>query len=146
MSVADSSTLDAGRLHVRHGRIALFGHEPSRAILELQLRSRRWRLRRAVLPAVATAVVTPLVALLPPHAPWAVGALAAGFVLTRRRWKEEFTVHEFEGSCPRCGTGLELPAGSRLRFPHPLHCDECRHEPVLELEAERLRNLAAGRR
>lgn len=141
MTPSDTSTSGSRRVRVPDGRITLFGHEPTTGELDLLRRTRRWRLRRSAVPAAATAVVAPLVTLLPPHAPWAVGALAGGFILTRRRWKEEFTVEAFRGRCPRCGAELELPAGSRLRFPHPLHCDECRHEPVLELEPERLRAM-----
>lgn len=132
---------DEGSIHVVEAPVTLFGHEPSGAALELRARSRGWRFRKAAIPGGLFVLLAPAVALLPPHVPWAVAALGTGFYLARRGWKEEFTVAAFEGSCPRCDAELDLPSGSRLRFPHSLHCAGCRHEPVLKVDPDRLRRL-----
>ncbi|MDX1567219.1 MAG: hypothetical protein R3223_05415 [Longimicrobiales bacterium] len=116
--------------------VTLFGHPSTSARLELQARSRGWRIRKAAAPLVAGLVVAPVVALLPPHAPWALVALATGGILARRKWKERFTILDAEARCPRCDTELPLPEGTRLRSPHPLTCPECGHEPVVEVPEE----------
>jgi hypothetical protein len=134
---------DPAILRVADAPVTLFGHPPSMASLELQARSRSWRLRKAAISGGPFLLLAPVVALLPPHVPWAVAALGTGFYLARRGWTEEFTVLAFEGTCPRCGAGLSLPSGSRLRFPHSLHCDGCRHEPILKMDRDRLRGLRA---
>lgn len=139
------STDDATvRLELEEVPITLFGHDPTPARLELRARSRAWRLRRLLPPLLATLVVAPLVALLPPHAPWAVGALVVGGALAWRRWSERYTVRAFSGTCPRCGADLELPSDTRLRFPHPLECPRCRHEPILEVDPDRLGGRAGS--
>ncbi len=138
MSSTEALTDDDAGTHRLEGAVSLFGHEPSRASLELRPRSKAWRLRKAALPGLGFLLLAPVVALLPPHVPWAVAALAVGFFLARRRWKERFTVLGFDGRCPRCGAELSLPTGTRLKTPHSLHCDRCRHEPVLTVEADRL--------
>ena len=77
-------------------------------------------------------VVAPVVALVPPHAPWLIGALATGGLFARRRWTERFTLMTVEGSCPKCCNPLDIKTG-RLRQPHPLPCDACHHEGRLQL-------------
>ena len=67
-----------------------------------------WRARRAAIALAAGLIVAPLVALVPPHAPWALGALGIGLLTARRRWAEEHTLHFLEGACPRCGEGITL--------------------------------------
>lgn len=115
-------------------QITLFGHPPSPVRLELRDRSRGWRLRRALAPAAAGLVVAPVVAIVPPHAPWVVAVLAAAGTLAWRRWREEYTIVGFEARCPRCDAELQMSSGTRLRSPHPLTCDSCRHEPVLQVD------------
>ena len=81
---------------------------------------------------VVALLVAPAVVIVPPHAPWVIGALATGTLLARRRWNERFTVMSVVGACPRCSRGYEIKSG-RLRQPHPLPCEECHHESTLRL-------------
>ncbi len=83
--------------------------------------------------AALTLIVAPLVALIPPHAPWAVAALAIGATITRRRWLERHTVQSMSGDCPRCGTPLRVARPTRLRHPHAISCETCHHEPLLKV-------------
>lgn len=122
--------------------VALFGHPPTAARLELLPRSRAWRTRKAAVPLLIGIAVAPVVALLPPHAPWALVALASGGILARRRWKERYTIQLAEARCPRCEAGLPIPSGSRLRVPHPVTCPECGHEPVVEVTERELERAA----
>jgi len=77
-------------------------------------------------------LVAPVVVLVPPHVPWALGALASGGFLARRRWLERFTVLDVEGTCPRCGTPVKAARG-RLRTPHPVLCEACHFEGSVEV-------------
>lgn len=113
----------------------LFGYEPTPARVRLRPRPRSWRLGGALRRAAAGVLVAPLVGLVPPHAPWAVGALAGGAVLARRRWNERYTVEDVDATCPRCGGALHARRG-RLRMPHPVPCEACHHECALALAGD----------
>ena len=115
-------------------RLVLRGHEPRPATLDVEYRSPRTRATKALLSLVGFWVLAPLVFLLPPHIPWGVGAVLAGMYFGYRHWTGEYVVHRFEGSCPRCGSALSLPPGSRIKLPHAMNCYQCHHEPVLEVE------------
>ena len=86
------------------------------------------------------AVIAPVAAIVPPHAPWGIGTLAAGVILARRRMIERFTLIELEGSCPKCDEPLTVKR-TRLRIPHPITCEGCHHQASLKVPAE---TLAAG--
>ncbi len=122
-------------------RVVLFGFEPTAATLELRPRAKSWRVRGVVRILLITFVVAPAVAVIPPHAPWVLGVLATGIILARRRWQEHFSLEAVRGSCPRCGGSLSASPG-RLRSPHPLSCDGCRHEVSVEVPAEALASHA----
>jgi hypothetical protein len=109
----------------------MFGFDATSADVTLVSRSRRWRAGQAARVLAVTVVAAPFLALVPPHAPWALGALGAGIFLARRRWAERFTLIHLKGSCPRCGTAVNITAPTRLRIPHPVECDHCRHDGVL---------------
>ncbi len=79
-------------------------------------------------------VVAPLLGLVPPHAPWIIGALATGGFLAKRRLDERLTVVSLEARCPRCDAPLPAPVG-RLREPHPVPCQACHHQAVLHVPA-----------
>ena len=114
-------------------RLTLRGHEPRPATLEIEYRAPRTRMTRALLSLLGFWVLAPLVAIVPPHVPWALLAFAAGIYFAFRQWTGEYIVHRFDGACPRCETPLPLPAGSRVRLPHQMVCYRCHHEPLLEV-------------
>ncbi|MDZ7779639.1 MAG: hypothetical protein U5R14_06830 [Gemmatimonadota bacterium] len=120
-----------------HGRAVLFGYEPVAVVAEIEPRPRSWRLSGAARSLGIGVLLAPIVAVVPPHAPWAIGALAVGAVLGRRRWIETHTLMAVEGACPKCGGPLTVKP-QRLRRPHPLECEACHHTSALELPAEAL--------
>lgn len=118
-------------------RISLRGHEAIPARLDVIPRSGRTRLTRAVLALLGFWMLAPLVFFLPPHLPWALGAVTAGVYFAFRQWSGELVVTAFEGSCPRCGAALAIPSEARIRLPHTMNCFACHHQPVLELDPVR---------
>ena len=113
--------------------LRVFGEEPTAADVAVWVRTRAWRLRGTMARLAGTAVAAPIAFLLPPHAPWGVGALVGGLLIARRRWTERYTVVSFSGTCPRCGRPMKLAEGSRLMVPHALPCEGCHHEALLHL-------------
>jgi len=127
----DGASLEVG------GRISLFGYDPTPATLRLRPRSRSWRVGGSVRTMALALLAAPVVGLIPPHAPWVLGALAGGGFLARRRWTERFTVLEVEGTCPRCGEPVKATRG-RLRSPHPVLCESCHYEASVDVPPEAL--------
>lgn len=123
---------------VGNARVTLFGFDPTPARLDVIPRPVSWRLARVLRVLLVTAVAAPAAFLIPPHAPWGVGALVIGGFLARRRWVERFTIAAFRGHCPRCGAEVEVEVGSRLRVPHPVSCGGCRHDSALVVSANDL--------
>lgn len=119
------------------GEAILFGFDPQPVQVTIQPRSRAWRMAGAARTMGVAVVVAPFVAIVPPHAPWLIGALATGGILARRRWTEHFTVQGVEGCCPKCEAALDVKPG-RLKTPHPLVCEGCHHESTLRLAADAL--------
>lgn len=118
-------------------RLQLFGHDPSVATLDLIPRSLRWRLARTGIGVGVFVIILPIVAMIPPHAPWAAGAILGAVVVGRGRWSERFTIVGFEAPCPRCGEVLSISKETRLREPHPVSCEGCNHELVLKASLPR---------
>ncbi len=117
------------------GEAVLFGFDSSEVRVRVRPRDRGWRMAGAAQRLGVGLVAAPLLGLVPPHAPWALGAVAAGAILARRRWTETHTLLEVEGSCPRCGEGFRVST-TRLRHPHPLECDGCHHVSSLVVTTE----------
>lgn len=117
------------------GRAVLFGFPATRVRVTLRRRSRGWRVGGAARTVGVSVLVAPVVALLPPHAIWPIGALVAGGVLAHRRFNERFTLLELEGACPKCEAQLHVKGG-RLRQPHPLPCDVCHFDSALKLPTD----------
>ena len=115
-------------------RITLFGFDVVRADARIEARSTGWRARRAALALAAGLIAAPAVGLVPPHAPWALGALAMGLLTARRRWAEEHTLHFLKGSCPRCGEGISISRPARLRHPHAISCPSCQNELAISVD------------
>jgi hypothetical protein len=89
-----------------------------------------------------TLLVAPMMGLIPPHAPWIIGAITGGGFLARRRWTEHFTLVGVEGTCPRCGARVKASQG-RLRSPHPAVCEACNFEASIQVPPEALAEKAA---
>lgn len=119
------------------GKAVLFGFDPTPVEVSVLPRTRGWRLASTARVVGISLVVAPIVAVVPPHAPWAMGALTAGAVLGRRRWQETHTLVRLEGTCPKCGSGFQSRR-ARLRTPHPLQCEDCHHVSALQLSEEAL--------
>lgn len=115
-------------------RITLFGVPATDADVEVLRRGRSWRLTRALVSIGVAWALIPVVALLPPHVPWAAFAFAAGIYLAVRRWTERYTLRSLVGRCPECGARQTLGSPARLRFPHPLTCEACGRELLLEVD------------
>lgn len=124
------------------GRVTLFGFDPRPATAALRPRPRSWRLAGTLRIGAATLVVAPIVGILPPHAPWALGALGAGIFLGRRRWNHRLTLESLDAECPKCGAHLTVRPG-QLKNPHMVPCEGCHHEATLELSPEALGSLTA---
>ena len=114
------------------GELTLFGFPTRTVPIRIRPRSKAWRLGGAARTFAVFGVVAPVVAILPPHAPWALGALGAGAFLARRRWQEDFTIEHLEGECPKCDHLIRV-TGVRLRVPHPVTCDGCHHQVTLKV-------------
>lgn len=117
------------------GEALVFGFPATAVELSVRRRSASWRVGGAVRTLAIFLVAAPLAAIVPPHAPWAIGALATGGILARRRWRERFTLEGVDGPCPKCGAPLSVKAG-RLRLPHPVACESCHHQSALRIPAE----------
>ena len=116
----------------------MFGHDPRPATLSLVPRSTAWRATRAARFAVIGAVLAPVVAILPPHAPWAVAAGAGGAVLALRKWRERYTLVALDGECPRCDRELATEGVGPLREPHRVSCEGCGNPVEVRVEASAL--------
>ncbi len=119
------------------GQAVLFGFDATVVGVDVVARSRRWRLVGALQALGASLLLAPVAAVIPPHAPWAIGALAAGGYFARRRWVETHTLVGVDGACPKCGAAFKTRK-AQLRRPHPLDCDGCHHTSQLRIPEEAL--------
>ncbi len=115
-------------------RLACFGAAPTAARVELLARSASWRTTRALLAAGIGVGVTPLVAIIPPHIPWAAAALIGGGVVARNRWQELYTLVHISGLCPRCGGAIDQSPGKRLASKPSVLCGHCGETVLLEVD------------
>lgn len=113
-------------------RLTLRAHDAHPAELEVRSVPARKRRTRALLYLFGFWVLIPVVAFIPPHIPWVLGAFALGIYFFYRNWTGEYVVQHFEGTCPRCGQPMGIEAGSKIRLPHKMNCTECHFDPVLE--------------
>ena len=129
----EQSTRGTARGSYVPARITLFGFDAVDATARIEPRSVRWRLRRTLTAVGIALLVAPLLALVPPHAPWALGALGVGAIVARLLWLELHSLQAVEGICPRCRSDLSLPRATRLRHPHPLSCGSCHYELAVDV-------------
>ena len=123
----------ANRLRIE-GEAVLFGFPNTKAVLTIRPRPASWRASGAALRMAGFTVMAGMVAIVPPHAPWIIGALVTGGVLARRRWIERYTLESVNGTCPKCGAELKVKP-SRLRKPHPVMCEGCHFECSLTFDS-----------
>lgn len=116
------------------GEARVFGHDPAAVTLQVVPRTTGWRAGRALRWLAAGVIVAPVVAVLPPHAPWAVAAGTGGVVLALRKWGERFTLVGLEGSCPRCGAPLVHHGSTPLKTPHSTACEGCGNPVALHVD------------
>jgi hypothetical protein len=113
-------------------RLALVFHAPTIARVEVVYQPAGGRVLRALTVLVLCWACIPLLAIIPPHYPWAAVAFFAGLYIPFRIWTGRYQVRSFTGFCPRCGRPLHLPVGSKIDLPHTLSCFGCHFDPVLE--------------
>ena len=118
-----------------NARLSLPGHPPQPVLLEADARSTRTRAGRSLLALLGSWAAGLLLIVIPPHIPWAVGAVLAGIYFAFRSWNGELVVTRFAGPCPRCASPLSIAPGTGIRLPHRMVCYQCHHEPVLEARA-----------
>ena len=128
----DSPATSSSDTFVVSSQLTLFGYDATEATVRIRPRPRSWRLWGAARTQAVGLVLAPAVGLVPPHVPWALGALGVSFILARRRWRHHFTLEEVTGTCPKCGAAV-APRSAMLREPHPVPCDGCHHELSLVL-------------
>ncbi|MFW6201906.1 MAG: hypothetical protein ACOC8B_04965 [Gemmatimonadota bacterium] len=117
-------------------RLTLFGFASTPAEATVIRRSTSWRWTRALLSFAIGLGAAPIVAVLPPHLPWALLSVVAGVVIGVRRLRERVTLRSLRGRCPKCERSQEIDEARRLRRPHPLNCRGCGQELLLEVELE----------
>jgi len=130
VSATGSGSADAGGPVSVQAEAIVFGFPPAPVALSVLRRASSWRIGGAARTLAIFVVAAPFAALVPPHAPWAIGALGLGGILASRRLKERFTLLGVEGACPKCAEPLAVKAG-RLRSPHPVSCEACHHQAAL---------------
>jgi hypothetical protein len=121
-----------GRVNLK-GRVEAFGFTTTEAEIDAIARPASWRATRALLAAGIGLGAAPVVAIVPPHIPWALGSLIGGAVIARKRATEHFTLRTLAATCPRCGEPLTTEAG-RLADTRSLHCDKCGLDSILHVE------------
>ena len=112
-------------------QLTLFGHSPAPAMLRAEPRSGPGRRARALIALLVCWALVPIVAIVPPHIPWALAAFIAGIYLARKNWRGTHLVHELEGACPRCETPVRMRRNTLIRLPHALTCYGCQSELIL---------------
>lgn len=122
---------NAGRVRLP-GRVEAFGYATSAATIAAIARPVSWRATRALLAAGIGLGVAPAAAIIPPHVPWALGALVGGAVVARRRATERYTLRALEAACPRCAGPLTTEPG-RLMASRALHCTGCGLDSILHV-------------
>lgn len=116
-------------------RLELPGSGTADAKVEVVYQPRSTRVARALIVLAITLLVMPVVFFIPPHLLWPLAVLAVGVYLARRYWVGAYYVLDFQGSCPRCGSELELDAGSRIGSRQTLECYGCHRQPRLVIDA-----------
>jgi hypothetical protein len=112
--------------------LTAFGFDPRQVTIDAIARPQSWRVTRALIAGGIALGVTPVVALIPPHFPWLIGALVTGGILARRRLTERFTLITMAGACPRCGESVSTEPG-RLSGDRTVRCGACGQDSSLSV-------------
>ena len=116
------------------GDVSLFGFASTSAELAVLPRSAAWRRLRGGAFFAGGLAGAPVVGMVPPHAPWAIGALAIGVYLGLRKLRERFTLISLQGCCPKCGGALSLSPGTPLQREMAVPCEGCHHDSRLSID------------
>lgn len=125
-------------------RAESFGDEPTRGHVHVIARTSGWRVSHATPPLVIGLLLAPVLFIVPPHVPWALGAVGVGVLLAVRKWNERLTLTRVAVPCPHCGQPLPRTGPVALRQPHSLSCDACHHHVTLIVRPSALEAPAAG--
>jgi hypothetical protein len=79
-----------------------------------------------------------LLAILPPHAIWAMAGLVAGTSFATLKFLERYTLESFEAVCPHCGAGVASDGRSRLKARSTVTCDACHRASELVVDVAAL--------
>jgi hypothetical protein len=115
------------------GTVSLFGFASTEAEVRVLPRGPGWRRLRGGGYFLGGMVLAPALGMVPPHAPWALGALAVGTALGLRKWREHFTLLAFAGTCPKCGGRLTLGLGGAAKAEMSVPCEGCHHDSRLAI-------------
>ncbi|UCC25968.1 MAG: hypothetical protein JSU98_02490 [Gemmatimonadales bacterium] len=118
------------------GTLRVFGYPETPAEVVILRRSVPWRGVRAGAFGLGGLVVAPVVALIPPHAAWALAAVVTGLVLGGLKWAERYTLLTLSSRCPRCGAPVEVQGPTRLKGRLMVDCEGCHHGSTLTLPAD----------
>ncbi len=114
-----------------------FGADAATARIEVTPRSAGWRISRAVGFGIAGYAIM-LLAILPPHALWAMAGLVAGTTFATLKFLERYTLESFEGTCPHCGADLSSDGRARLKARSTVTCDTCHRASELVVDVPAL--------
>ena len=126
------ATTELGR---PRAQLVLPGSASAEADIQVLFQSKATRITRSLMVLGLAVAIMPVAFFIPPHFLWPLLSLAIGLYLARRYWTGEYYVIDFDGSCPRCATALELGRGTRIRRRQSLECYGCHRHPELILEA-----------
>lgn len=113
--------------------LEVFGAPPQAAEVLLIVRSQSWRVTRGLLALGIGVGLTPVVAMLPPHLPWALASLIGGILIGRNRFRERLTLQSVTGICPRCEHPVDQRPERRLREQESVICQNCGESLRLEV-------------
>lgn len=118
-------------------QLRAFGADPSTARIRVIPRSTGWRVGRAVLFGLAGYSIMVL-AILPPHALWALAGLVAGTAFAVHKFLERYTLDAWEAACPHCGAAMSSEGSSRLNARKTVTCDACQRTSELVIDVSAL--------
>ena len=113
-------------------RLEIFGAPATEGVATVLNRSLASRARRAALALGATWLLAfPAIFLPVLHFVLVPGLIIGGIVLGALRLREDRTLARLRGTCPRCGTTLDLAPGGRFRLPRSAQCVHCKNQLTL---------------